>query len=96
MVFSLQTLIEIFQNIGETNLADFIAALLTIIVCMAVKELNDRFKHKIPIPIPIEVIVVSRKFSLARNYENGAWGFLFHSFFFLILDYSCHWHFIWS
>jgi hypothetical protein len=59
-IFSLQTLIEIFQNIGDTNIADFIAGLLTIIVCMAVKELNDRFKHRIPVPIPIEVIVVSR------------------------------------
>lgn len=59
-MFSLQTLIEIFQNIGDTNIADFIAGLLTIIICMAVKELNDRFKHKIPVPIPIEVIVVSR------------------------------------
>ena len=59
-LFFLQTLVEIFQNIGNTNLADFIAGLLTIIICMAVKELNDRFKHKIPVPIPIEVIVVSR------------------------------------
>lgn len=61
-MFSLQTLIEIFQNIGDTNIADFIAGLITIIICVAVKELNDRFKHKIPVPIPIEVIVVSRLF----------------------------------
>lgn len=61
--FFLQTLIEIFQNISNTNLADFIAGLLTIIICMAVKELNDRFKHKIPVPIPIEVIVVSRMYN---------------------------------
>lgn len=60
LMFSLQTLIEIFQNIGDTNIADFIAGLITIIICVAVKELNDRFKHKIPVPIPIEVIVVSR------------------------------------
>lgn len=60
IIFFSQTLVEIFQNIGNTNVADFIAGLLTIIICMAVKELNDRFKHKIPVPIPIEVIVVSR------------------------------------
>lgn len=60
IIFFLQTLIEIFQNAGNTNLADLTAGLLTIIICMAVKELNDRFKHKIPVPIPIEVIVVSR------------------------------------
>uniref|UniRef100_A0A803T2Z1 Solute carrier family 26 member 4 n=1 Tax=Anolis carolinensis TaxID=28377 RepID=A0A803T2Z1_ANOCA len=51
------TLIEIFQNIAKTNIADLIAGLLTIFICMVVKEINDRFKHKIPVPIPIEVIV---------------------------------------
>ncbi|KAB0393524.1 hypothetical protein E2I00_011279, partial [Balaenoptera physalus] len=71
------TLIEIFQNIGNTNLADFIAGLLTIIICMAVKELNDRFKHKIPVPIPIEVIVtiiataISYGVDLEKNYNAG-------------------------
>ncbi|MBZ3884465.1 Pendrin [Sciurus carolinensis] len=71
------TLVEIFQNIGETNLADFIAGLLTIVICMAVKELNDRFKHKIPVPIPIEVIVtiiataISYGANLEKNYNAG-------------------------
>ncbi|KAF3819024.1 hypothetical protein GH733_013174, partial [Mirounga leonina] len=68
------TLIEIFQNIGNTNLADFIAGLLTIIICMAVKEVNDRFKHKIPVPIPIETIIataISYGASLEKNYNAG-------------------------
>ncbi|XP_070950787.1 pendrin isoform X2 [Macaca nemestrina] len=71
------TLVEIFQNIGDTNLADFIAGLLTIVVCMAVKELNDRFRHKIPVPIPIEVIVtiiataISYGANLEKNYNAG-------------------------
>ncbi|XP_044886173.1 pendrin-like [Mauremys mutica] len=52
------TLIEIFQRIGTTNIADLIAGLLTIFICMVVKEINNRFKHKIPVPIPIEVIVI--------------------------------------
>ncbi|ETE59364.1 Pendrin, partial [Ophiophagus hannah] len=42
----------------DLPLTDLVAGLLTIVVCMAVKEINDRFRHKIPIPIPIEVIVV--------------------------------------
>ncbi|XP_064431488.1 pendrin isoform X3 [Mirounga angustirostris] len=77
LVGIIQTLIEIFQNIGNTNLADFIAGLLTIIICMAVKEVNDRFKHKIPVPIPIEVIVtiiataISYGASLEKNYNAG-------------------------
>ncbi|ELV14267.1 Pendrin [Tupaia chinensis] len=71
------TLIEIFQKIGNTNLADFTAGLLTIIICMAVKELNDRYKHKIPVPIPIEVIVtiiataISYGANLEKNYNAG-------------------------
>ncbi|XP_062054901.1 pendrin [Lepus europaeus] len=71
------TLIEIFQNIRDTNIADLIAGLLTIVICMAVKEINDRFKHKIPVPIPIEVIVtiiataISYGANLEKNYNAG-------------------------
>ncbi|XP_050781509.1 pendrin [Gopherus flavomarginatus] len=71
------TLIEIFQRIGTTNIADLIAGLLTIFICMVVKEINDRFKHKIPIPIPIEVIVtivatgISYAADLEKKYNAG-------------------------
>ncbi|KAK1169007.1 pendrin-like [Acipenser oxyrinchus oxyrinchus] len=51
------TIIDIFRNIGKTNIADLIAGLLTLIIVMSVKEVNDRFKHKIPVPIPIELFV---------------------------------------
>uniref|UniRef100_A0A8C3THF0 Solute carrier family 26 member 4 n=1 Tax=Catharus ustulatus TaxID=91951 RepID=A0A8C3THF0_CATUS len=70
------TLVETFEKIGTTNIADLIAGLLTIFVCMVVKEINDRFKHKIPIPIPIEVIVViatgiSYAADLEKKYNAG-------------------------
>ncbi|KAM6293070.1 pendrin isoform 2-T2 [Porphyrio hochstetteri] len=71
------TLIETFERIGTTNIADLIAGLLTIFVCMVVKEINDRFKHKIPIPIPIEVIVtivatgISYAADLEKKYNAG-------------------------
>uniref|UniRef100_A0A803SR76 Solute carrier family 26 member 4 n=1 Tax=Anolis carolinensis TaxID=28377 RepID=A0A803SR76_ANOCA len=71
------TLIEIFQNIAKTNIADLIAGLLTIFICMVVKEINDRFKHKIPVPIPIEVIVtivatgISYGADLEKKYNAG-------------------------
>uniref|UniRef100_A0A452I1W9 STAS domain-containing protein n=1 Tax=Gopherus agassizii TaxID=38772 RepID=A0A452I1W9_9SAUR len=71
------TLIEIFQRIGTTNIADLIAGLLTIFICMVVKEINDRFKHKIPVPIPIEVIVtivatgISYAADLEKKYNAG-------------------------
>ncbi|XP_053575152.1 pendrin-like [Bombina bombina] len=51
------TLIDIFANIGKTNIADLIAALLTFFVCLGVKELNDRYKRYLRVPIPIEVLV---------------------------------------
>ncbi|XP_068786528.1 pendrin isoform X2 [Struthio camelus] len=77
LVGILQTLVEIFERIGTTNIADLIAGLLTIFVCMVVKEINDRFKHKIPVPIPIEVIVtiiatgISYAADLEKKYNAG-------------------------
>uniref|UniRef100_A0A8C9MU62 Solute carrier family 26 member 4 n=1 Tax=Serinus canaria TaxID=9135 RepID=A0A8C9MU62_SERCA len=76
VIFIFQTLVETFEKIGTTNIADLVAGLLTIFVCMVVKEINDRFKHKIPIPIPIEVIVViatgiSYAADLEKKYNAG-------------------------
>ncbi|XP_034777872.2 pendrin-like isoform X1 [Acipenser ruthenus] len=66
------TIIDIFRNIGKTNIADLIAGLLTIIIVMSVKEVNDRFKHKIPVPIPIElfVTIVASGISYAVDLET--------------------------
>ncbi|XP_041113572.1 pendrin-like isoform X2 [Polyodon spathula] len=66
------TIIDIFRNIGKTNIADLIAGLLTLIIVMSVKEVNDRFKHKIPVPIPIElfVTIVATGISYAVDLET--------------------------
>uniref|UniRef100_A0A672NFP7 Solute carrier family 26 member 4 n=1 Tax=Sinocyclocheilus grahami TaxID=75366 RepID=A0A672NFP7_SINGR len=56
-IFTVPTLIDVGRNINQTNIADLIAGLLTIFIVMAVKEINTKFQHKIPVPIPIEVIV---------------------------------------
>ncbi|XP_069048593.1 pendrin-like [Lepisosteus oculatus] len=50
-------IIDIFKNIQQTNIADLVAGLLTILIVMVVKEINTKYQHKIPVPIPIEVIV---------------------------------------
>ncbi|KAG7456243.1 hypothetical protein MATL_G00249690 [Megalops atlanticus] len=50
-------LIDVFNHIDQTNMADLVAGLLTIVFVMAVKEINTRFQHKLLMPIPIEVIV---------------------------------------
>lgn len=54
-----QTLEIIFNKITSTNVCDVVISLVIMVVVFIVKELNDRFKSKLPVPIPIEVIMVS-------------------------------------
>lgn len=54
----LQTLESVFSQIKDTNIADLITSLLVLLIVFVVKELNDRYKAKLPAPIPIELIVV--------------------------------------
>lgn len=59
-MFSLfQTLIDICKGLPETNIASLVFALASSVMLIIVKELNTRYRHKIPYPIPIEIIVVS-------------------------------------
>lgn len=55
---SSQTLEIIFNKIQSTNVCDVVISLVIMAVVFVVKELNDRFKAKLPVPIPIEVIMV--------------------------------------
>lgn len=57
--FFYQTLESIFTQITSSNVCDVVIALVIMLVVLVVKELNDRFKSKLPVPIPIEVIMVS-------------------------------------
>lgn len=71
------TLGDVFKNIKKSNMVDFIAGILTIIVVMLGKELNVRFQKQLPAPIPFEVIVtvidagVSYALDLSTNYGAG-------------------------
>uniref|UniRef100_A0A8C9YN15 Solute carrier family 26 member 3 n=1 Tax=Sander lucioperca TaxID=283035 RepID=A0A8C9YN15_SANLU len=51
------TLEIIFNKITSTNVCDVVISLVIMVVVFIVKELNDRFKSKLPVPIPIEVIM---------------------------------------
>ncbi|XP_056387685.1 pendrin-like isoform X2 [Hyla sarda] len=66
------TIIDIFRNIAQTNICDLIAGLLAFFVCVVVKEINERFKHKLRVPIPIEIIVtiVATGVSYGANFEE--------------------------
>uniref|UniRef100_A0AAR2JAK8 STAS domain-containing protein n=1 Tax=Pygocentrus nattereri TaxID=42514 RepID=A0AAR2JAK8_PYGNA len=48
----------IFSQITSTNLYDLVTSIVVMVVVFVVKELNDRFRSKLPVPIPIEVIMV--------------------------------------
>ncbi|MEE6513581.1 hypothetical protein FKM82_021310 [Ascaphus truei] len=71
------TIIDICTNIGKTNFADLIAGLLTFVVVLVVKEINDRYKHILRVPIPIEIIVtivatgISYGVDLEKKYNAG-------------------------
>uniref|UniRef100_A0A665UCX1 Chloride anion exchanger-like n=1 Tax=Echeneis naucrates TaxID=173247 RepID=A0A665UCX1_ECHNA len=43
--------------ITSTNVCDVVISLVIMVVVFIVKELNDRYKSKLPVPIPIEVIM---------------------------------------
>uniref|UniRef100_A0A665UDR7 Chloride anion exchanger-like n=1 Tax=Echeneis naucrates TaxID=173247 RepID=A0A665UDR7_ECHNA len=51
------TLEIIFNKITSTNVCDVVISLVIMVVVFIVKELNDRYKSKLPVPIPIEVIM---------------------------------------
>uniref|UniRef100_A0A4W5K2Z6 Solute carrier family 26 member 4 n=1 Tax=Hucho hucho TaxID=62062 RepID=A0A4W5K2Z6_9TELE len=77
----LYMLIDVFTNIRQTNIADLVAGLLTIVIVMAVKEVNTKFRHTIPVPIPIEVIVtvVATGISYATELESRYGASIVHS-----------------
>uniref|UniRef100_A0A8C3DZG4 Solute carrier family 26 member 3 n=1 Tax=Corvus moneduloides TaxID=1196302 RepID=A0A8C3DZG4_CORMO len=51
------TLESIFSQITETNVADLVTSLVVLLIVFVVKEMNDRYKEKLPTPIPIELLV---------------------------------------
>ncbi|XP_041636765.1 chloride anion exchanger-like [Cheilinus undulatus] len=66
------TLESIFRGITSTNVCDVVISLVIMVVVFIVKELNDRYKSKLPVPIPIEVImtVVVCGVSYAFDFKN--------------------------
>ncbi|OCT87303.1 hypothetical protein XELAEV_18021001mg [Xenopus laevis] len=51
------TLEDLFKKITLTNICDLVTSIIIMTVVFVVKEINDRFKAKIPIPIPIELVM---------------------------------------
>ncbi|KAJ4924906.1 hypothetical protein JOQ06_003855 [Pogonophryne albipinna] len=68
--------------ITSTNVCDLVISLVIMVVVFIVKELNDRFKSKLPVPIPIEVIMtviacgVSYAFDFKTRFGIEVVGFI--------------------
>ncbi|XP_060100679.1 prestin isoform X1 [Heteronotia binoei] len=54
----LYSFIAVFSNITKTNVAALVVGLICMVLLLSGKEINDRFKKKLPVPIPMEIIVV--------------------------------------
>lgn len=67
------SLIAVLSDIKATNVATLIIGILCIILLLGAKEVNDRFKKKLPVPIPMELIVViiSTGVSAGMNLEKS-------------------------
>lgn len=76
-VYSLKA---VFSEITTTNIPTLLLGLSCLVFLYVVKDLNERFKKKLPIPIPGEIIVVivstgvSYGLSLADDYSVGVVG----------------------
>ncbi|XP_068573201.1 prestin [Cebidichthys violaceus] len=70
----------VLSDITSTNVSTVILGLVCIVFLYAVKDLNERFKKKLPIPIPGEIIVVivstgvSYGLSLSGDYKVDVVG----------------------
>ena len=69
----MQTLESIFGQITKTNICDLVTAIVVMVVVFIVKELNDRYKSKLPVPIPIEVIMVSKRLTLYHSLQHSVY-----------------------
>lgn len=67
-------------DITSTNVATLILGLVCLIFLYVIKDLNERFKKKLPIPIPGEIIIVivstgaSYGLSLSSDYNVDVVG----------------------
>ncbi|XP_067603733.1 chloride anion exchanger [Pseudorca crassidens] len=67
-----KVLTSIFSQIEKTNIADLVTSLVILLVVFVVKEINQRYKAKLPVPIPIELImtVIATAVSYGFDFKN--------------------------
>ncbi|XP_075907549.1 chloride anion exchanger-like [Nelusetta ayraudi] len=63
------TLENVFGKITGTNICDLVMSIVIMVVVFVVKELNDKYKARLPVPIPIEVIMTVIACGLSYGFD---------------------------
>jgi len=66
----LQSIAAVLSKITTTNIAALIVGLTCVGLLLIGKEINLRFKKKLPVPIPMEIIVVSQLWNSIVKLHN--------------------------
>lgn len=67
-----QSVAAVLSKITTINIAASIVGIMCIVLLLIGKEINLRFKKKLPVPIPMEIIVVSQlENSMAKLYSSS-------------------------
>uniref|UniRef100_A0A8C4KLY9 Solute carrier family 26 member 3 n=1 Tax=Dromaius novaehollandiae TaxID=8790 RepID=A0A8C4KLY9_DRONO len=66
--FMFQLTVPGFNTPLETNVADLVTSLIVLLIVFVVKEMNDRYKEKLPTPIPIEFLLVTTVLAALISY----------------------------
>uniref|UniRef100_A0A671YEK1 Solute carrier family 26 member 5 n=1 Tax=Sparus aurata TaxID=8175 RepID=A0A671YEK1_SPAAU len=80
LVGIIQSVSAVVSDITSTNVTTLILGLVCLVFLYVIKDLNERFKKKLPIPIPGEIIVVivstgvSYGLLLSEDYSVGVVG----------------------
>ncbi|XP_036285667.1 chloride anion exchanger [Pipistrellus kuhlii] len=63
---------SLFTQIEKTNIADLVTSLIILFILFVVKEINQRYRTKLPVPIPIELImtVIATGVSYGFDFEG--------------------------
>lgn len=75
-----QSVKAVFSDITSTNVTALIVGLVCLVFLFVIKDLNERFKKKLPVPIPGEIIIVivstsvSYAMSLSEHYSVDVVG----------------------
>lgn len=66
----MQTLVDVCAQLPNTHLPTLLVSGVSLIILIIAKELNNRYREKLPVPIPVELIIVSFFFFFSYSIIN--------------------------